>query len=465
MQKSRFLVLAGLIFLLGWGPAAQAAVRPHALTLDLGAGGYFFESQQDYKDSFLHSLGIGYNLGTHWAVEGTAGYVISKKKNDGNFDYNIYTGRLDLLRHFNPDNRFVPYLAFGLGGMVIDPERNRAPVDRDAFFDWGLGFKVALNDNIALRADARHYIVVDNSRLESSNQNFSATGGLQFQFGGGKETIRSIDRDGDGVIDSLDRCTGTAAGVVVDAFGCPADSDADGVYDIDDKCPGTPTGTTVDVSGCPADSDRDGVADDLDRCPDTPAGQAVDATGCPPPVSAMVDSDGDGVGDQEDKCPGTPAGVSVDSVGCPPDSDRDKVLDMDDKCPDTPTGVAVGRDGCPQPAAEKAMLKLSIEFASGQSAVPGTADPELDRAAAFIAAHPAANIVVEGHTDAVGSAAGNQKLSLLRAASVRQALVQRYHVPTDRISAAGFGESRPIADNSTPEGRLLNRRVVVRIAE
>ncbi len=435
MSKSRLLVLAGLVFVLSWSPAALAAVRPYALTLDLGAGGYFFESQQDYKDSFLYSLGVGYNLGSHWAVEGTAGYVMSRNKNDGNFDYNIYTGRLDLLRHFNPENRFVPYLAFGLGGVVIDPERNRAPVGRDAFFDWGLGFKVALNDNIALRADARHYIVVDNSRLDSSNQNFSATGGVQFQFGGGEETARAIDSDGDGVIDSLDRCAGTAAGVAVDVFGCPADSDSDGVYDIDDKCPGTPAGTTVDVSGCPADSDRDGVADGLDRCPDTPMGQAVDAAGRPLPVPAMADSDGDGIGDHDDKCPGTPAGVAVDSVGCP------------------------------LPTAEKATLKLSIEFASGQSAIPGTADPELDRAAAFIAAHPDARIVVEGHTDAVGSAAGNQKLSLRRAESVRRALIQRYQIPADRISATGYGEIRPIADNSTPEGRLLNRRVVVSIAE
>ena len=61
----------------------------------------------------------------------------------------------------------------------------------------------------------------------------------------------------------------------------PADSDRDGVIDTLDRCPGTPAGVAVDGNGCPIDSDKDGVADYLDKCPDTPAGTAVNATGCP----------------------------------------------------------------------------------------------------------------------------------------------------------------------------------------
>jgi len=59
------------------------------------------------------------------------------------------------------------------------------------------------------------------------------------------------DTDGDGVIDTLDRCPGTPKGVAVDKDGCPLDSDKDGVYDYLDKCPGTPIGTMVDIYGCP----------------------------------------------------------------------------------------------------------------------------------------------------------------------------------------------------------------------
>jgi len=60
-----------------------------------------------------------------------------------------------------------------------------------------------------------------------------------------------LDTDGDGVIDSLDKCPGTPSGVAVDKDGCPLDSDKDGVYDYLDKCPGTPIGTKVDMYGCP----------------------------------------------------------------------------------------------------------------------------------------------------------------------------------------------------------------------
>jgi len=61
-----------------------------------------------------------------------------------------------------------------------------------------------------------------------------------------------LDSDGDGVVDSLDKCPGTPAGVNVDADGCPLDSDGDGVADYKDKCPGTPAGVWVDANGCPA---------------------------------------------------------------------------------------------------------------------------------------------------------------------------------------------------------------------
>lgn len=83
-----------------------------------------------------------------------------------------------------------------------------------------------------------------------------------------------------------------------------------------------PTGT-CDAPAAPKDSDGDGVIDSNDKCPNTPAGTAVDSTGCPidtnstTPNSATVDSDGDGVPDSLDKCPGTPTGTKVDATGCP----------------------------------------------------------------------------------------------------------------------------------------------------
>ncbi len=70
-------------------------------------------------------------------------------------------------------------------------------------------------------------------------------------------------------------------GALLDANGCAMDSDNDGVVDGIDMCANTPAGVTVDDVGCPIDSDRDGVADYKDLCPITPEGVIVDQDGCP----------------------------------------------------------------------------------------------------------------------------------------------------------------------------------------
>jgi outer membrane protein OmpA-like peptidoglycan-associated protein len=91
-----------------------------------------------------------------------------------------------------------------------------------------------------------------------------------------------MDSDNDGVVDDMDQCPGTAAGMHVDAKGCamPMDSDGDGITDAKDRCANTPANTPVDAQGCTLDSDMDGVADNADRCPGTPSGSTVDGKGC-----------------------------------------------------------------------------------------------------------------------------------------------------------------------------------------
>jgi outer membrane protein OmpA-like peptidoglycan-associated protein len=233
-----------------------------------------------------------------------------------------------------------------------------------------------------------------------------------------------VDSDKDGVVDSLDRCPNTPAGVTVDLHGCPLDSDKDGVSDALDRCPNTPTGITVDAYGCPLDSDKDGVPDALDKCPNTPNGQAVDITGCP------IDSDKDGIPDYLDKCPGTPAGVVVDSTGCV------KIVFV--------KGTKLVLDG--------------IEFDFGKATIKPSSSAVLYHAADAIQGAPKARIEIAGYTDNVGSSKLNLKLSANRAKAVKAYLVQR-GVPSSQITAKGYGASEPVADNSTDEGRSMNRRI------
>ena len=261
------------------------------------------------------------------------------------------------------------------------------------------------------------------------------------------------DSDGDGVLDDKDRCPGTPAGAKVDAQGCELDSDGDGVVDRLDRCPGTPPGAKVDAQGCELDSDGDGVVDRLDRCPGTPAGARVDAQGC------ELDSDGDGVVDRLDRCPGTPAGRKVDAQGCELDSDGDGVVDALDQCPNTPKGDKVDAKGCTLPSTIQ--LK-GVNFDNDSAAIRADAKPILDEAVATLKRYPQIRVEVAGHTDDRSSEAYNLDLSQRRAQAVADYFVQM-GIEAARLVPKGYGETAPVADNTSAAGRAENRRVELRI--
>lgn len=157
------------------------------------------------------------------------------------------------------------------------------------------------------------------------------------------------------------------------------------------------------------------------------------------------------------------------------DSDADGVCDFGDQCPDTPVGSVVNGKGCvnvaprsvamPEPGAPFILEGVEFEFDSAE--LTTTSYPILDRAAEVLLEHRAIPIEIAGHTDDWGSASYNINLSNARATSVYEYLVSK-GVSASRLSAQGYGESDPIADNSNadgsdnPEGRARNRRVELR---
>jgi OOP family OmpA-OmpF porin len=106
---------------------------------------------------------------------------------------------------------------------------------------------------------------------------------------------------------------------------------------------------------------------------------------------------------------------------------------------------------------------LHLQFAYGDAAVRPEFAGDLQTAADFIKDHPGSRILIEGHTDSIGSVEANLALSKARAAEVRRTLVEKYNLDAGRIETEGFGEARPVADNATPDGRLRNRRVVITV--
>jgi OOP family OmpA-OmpF porin len=264
------------------------------------------------------------------------------------------------------------------------------------------------------------------------------------------------------VRDWIDECPLTPIGAKVDPKGCPIDSDRDSVYDGLDKCPNTPIGAKVDRNGCPIDSDGDGVADGIDQCPDTPKGATVDAKGCP------SDADGDGVLDGIDQCPNTPTGAKVDGKGCPLDSDGDGVYDGLDKCPDTPKGLKVDVNGCPVEMIERetelldtGMIRLNnVNFQTGKDSILADSYPTLDAVGALLSKWAQLKMEISGHTDNTGSAKTNKKLSQARAQSVENYILSHHpELKAEQYTVKGYGSSKPIATNKTPEGKAQNRRV------
>ena len=109
--------------------------------------------------------------------------------------------------------------------------------------------------------------------------------------------------------------------------------------------------------------------------------------------------------------------------------------------------------------AEAVRVELDVKFDFDKADVKQDSYSDIENLAEFMKQYPQTATTVEGHTDSVGNAAYNQKLSERRAAAVRDTLVNQYGVEANRVNAVGYGKDRPVADNATSEGRAINRRV------
>jgi OOP family OmpA-OmpF porin len=362
----------------------------------------------------------GRNMTERLSLEGMLGYSSISAETCAPFDCFPDQKHLDLsanlLATFNRDSTFAPYFLVGIGYLGVDtsddPIFNRDSGDSAATASAGLGLKWRMGQsNFSIRAEHRVRAVFDDQNLVDQ----LTTIGLQYNFGSRRSdpgvplSNNNIDTD-----DDLDRS---------------------------------------EVENIDLDSDDDRIDDNLDECPNTPVGVPVDPRGC------SLDSDMDGVTTDKDRCPATRAGAEVDIYGCENDDDKDGVPNHRDSCPDTRDGARIDVNGCEI----KDIISLpGVNFETGfDILLPGT-EYVLQEAAKTLNRYPELRIEVAGHSDDVGDAAANEGLSERRAKTVRHFLIQ-HGVAEDRLTYRGYGESQPIADNSTKEGRATNRRVELRL--
>lgn len=181
-------------------------------------------------------------------------------------------------------------------------------------------------------------------------------------------------------------------------------------------------------------------------------------------VIKVVDTDKDGVEDSKDQCLSTPMGASVDMQGCALDSDKDGLADYMDACPASAMGAKVDATGCYIVLEETKTVRLDVQFATNSVVIDQAYYPNIQEVAAFLQEYPEAKVVIEGHTDDTGSAAYNQALSQKRAQAVADTLTKALGVNTNRVSAVGYGEDKPLFANDSAANRDANRRVVAVIS-
>jgi outer membrane protein OmpA-like peptidoglycan-associated protein len=476
---------------------AQTKEQRWALGLHFGKSAYngdlgnnffkFGNNSQEYTKGITLGTYISKSLdGVAHANYSDWSYV---KDASNSFNGNFYSYGLRAHYKFangkllNENARIKPYVLAGIGYMFAHSQH----IDHTSAFGYELGYglKFKLINHLHIQLQS----VFGINRNDEIDQQFSKrsisnntrgdwyalhTIGLVYSF----NIHPKKDSDGDGIIDTKDKCPGTPIAVKVNETGCPNDADGDLIPDFFDRCP-TIAGT-AELKGCP-DTDGDGIGDNADKCP-TQKGTA-DYNGCP-------DTDGDGIADNLDKCPTTKGLIELN--GCPqPDADNDGILDEKDKCPkekglaslngcpDTDgDGIADNIDkcpnlkgdatnnGCPIVKAEDQkrldVLIKNINFQTGSDVLTVASYPSLNKAVEVLLTETNYQLEINGHTDNVGDSNKNLMLSGKRADAVKNYLISK-GIASNRLSAKGFGDALPLLPNTSAANKAKNRRVELKL--
>lgn len=354
------------------------------------------------------------------------------------------------------NSRFRPYLSIGGGGHMkkIDTVFNGQP-----FQEWLImpTIKGAIGAEVRLGKKEKQSLSLEVGYLRGS-ADYTHT----------RTDIGDVNITKDTSTYEIKPITASLMYTVYFCNPQPVDKDNDGILDSIDKCPLDPEDMDryQDDDGCPEpDNDFDKILDDRDACPNDSEDfdNFEDSDGCP-----EKDNDKDGIEDVYDQCPMDPEDKDgfQDEDGCIElDNDRDGILDTVDACPDIPENLNGFKDGdgCPDTipvikiTKEPIVLK-NVNFETGSDVLTRDSYIALDEVVQSLKVWEDVRIEIQGHTDAVGSARSNKELSYKRALSVKNYFVLQ-GISGRRLTAVGYGEERPKAENETAEGRAINRRV------
>jgi outer membrane protein OmpA-like peptidoglycan-associated protein len=461
-----------------------------------GGGNMWFNDFNKRKVSGGGELYIRYAFTRKFSLGVIGAYEILQAGQDPVYptDFNLshpyietkgISGDLVAWYHFIAGSKFSPYLYIGVGGYSYKRKvENKTPFPADKSYTTlhiplGFGFDFMFSKNIGFNLDlgARAMDdVTDNWKGNVPNKteigifDWYATGkaGINFYLG----SSDSDDNDGDGLTNGEEKKLGTDPNKAdTDGDGLSdgeeanvyktdpkkADSDGDGLNDGDEV-------KTYKTDPNKADSDGDGLSD----------GQEVNQYKTDP---LKADTDGDGLNDGQEvnQNKTDPAKADTDNDGLSDgqevnqyktdplkaDTDGGSVYDGQeianntkplDPTDDVPKKVA------PKIELGKSMVLEGIVFKTGKAIIDPSSEETLKSALKTLNDNPEISVEVRGYTDNVGKAASNMRLSQKRAEAVRWWLIKK-GVSSKRIYAKGYGQTNPIGDNATPEGKAKNRRI------
>lgn len=408
-QLKRILPV-GLLLL---ASTATAGVQQGQFSLSPVVGGYTYEGQQHLGTDLVFGGRAGYNITKQLGIEGLFDYV-NPELTGGKKDVTMYRYGGELLYHFMPDNNFVPYIAAGFAGLKFDGA-NAASRSTYGAADYGVGAKYFLADRFALRADVRHIMY---NFDETVTHNLEYTVGAYIPFGGAAPAVKPIEV-------------------------APAPEPAKVVAPA-------PVAPKAFLHATPQNITSGEQA--------TLQWSSSNAKNC---------SIQPGIGS-----------VSLSGFATvTPTADAEYILTCKGEGGEATSKTAVAVKPAPvvqpvqpAPVVEQAAAKasatqlcsptvLNIKFDTNKTAIKPAYQDELAKLGTFLKDNPNAKGSIEGHTDSVGNKKANMKLSQRRAESVRSYIIKNSGIDASRITAKGFGPTKPVADNKTAAGKAKNRRI------
>jgi OOP family OmpA-OmpF porin len=386
--------------------AAFGANKAEQFSISPVVGGYTFDDKQHLDTNLVYGLRAGYNVTDNFGIEALFDYVNTEASRANN-RVEMYRYGGELLYHFMPESTFVPYLAVGLAGLNFDAFGKSS--NTYTAFDTGVGAKYFVNDNFALRADAR-YIVYSNNSLAKNNLEYTL--GAYIPFGGAKPAVKPVEPP-------------------------PAPAPPPPAPKVEPPPP--PPAPTAALTVTPATVTKGQTA--------TLNWKSQNASGCDiqpgigpvPPQGAKIIAPVDSTS-YNLSCTGA-GGTATSAAGVT------VVL------PPPPPKPKAAERFCDKPST------IVVEFDTNKSDIKTKYDEDLNKLGTFLKEWPKAKGEISGHTDNVGSDKYNLGLSQRRAASVKKYLVEKFSIAPERLTTEGYGETKPIATNKTKEGRQLNRRI------